>query len=73
MALATHCEQLTEVSALVNAEFAAALELLKNTSGELTDYETLLVAKAMAVGMSQPALAMKPLVLEACDLESQNC
>ncbi len=73
MPFAVHCERLEEVSGLVNAEIKAALDLLKNTSGQMTDHETLMVAKCFASGMGQLSLAIKPLLLEASALEDQPC
>ena len=66
MSLASACQQLLPISAICSAETEAALTLL---SEEADDEIAQLAANAIAAGVAQLGLLLRPLQLEAIALE----
>ena len=66
MTLAAHCAALQTVAAVCTAECCLAVDL----AGEEGEDGEALIAAALAAGVAQLALMLKPLALEAIELES---
>ena len=66
MTLAAHCAALQTVAAVCTAELLLAADV----AGEQSEESEPLIAAALAAGVAQLALMLKPLALEAIELES---
>ena len=68
MTLAAHCAALQTVAAVCSAECCLAVDL----AGDEGEEGEALIANALAAGVSQLALLLSPLMLEALALEEQS-
>ena len=66
MTLAAHCAALQTIAAVCSAECCLAVDL----AGDEGEEGEALIANALAAGIAQVALMLKPLALEAIELES---
>jgi hypothetical protein len=69
MSLDSHCAELANFSELIVDELKHAQRLIL-CHDELTDDESLLVAKTLAAGIGQIAMMRNPLILAALELET---
>ena len=72
MSLDSHCKELANFSELIVDELKHAQRLIL-CHDELTEDESLLIAKTMAAGIAQIAMMKTPLIMAALELETPVC